>query len=139
MAIVELVAVARASSDGLMQSLVAMAWSPTSDEVSHSERGSGSTTQRRWKVALMVFNAARSSPRGVVAAVCSSLITIRLAASSYGKKVVKPDKVLRFVMPGPRLRVPDEVTSDGLMSGPSGYAMTMGCAAEGSGSLQIRP
>jgi hypothetical protein len=87
-----------------LRSPVALVWSSTSDDVSHDERGSGCATQRRWKVASMVLNAAESSTSGAVAIVCSSLVTIGSAVSPCGKKVVETDGVLRFVVQGARLR-----------------------------------
>jgi hypothetical protein len=55
-----------------------------------------------------MLNAARSS-----AAVCSSSVVIRSAVSPCGKKAIEPDGVLRFVVPGPKLRVPDAAAANG--------------------------
>jgi hypothetical protein len=73
----------------------------------------------RWKVASIELNAVRSPRRGVVATVYSS-VAIGSAVSSCVKKGVEPDEVLRFVVSGPRLKVPDVDADDGLMSGPLG-------------------
>jgi hypothetical protein len=67
-----------------------------------------------------VLNVVGSSPSGAVATICSSSVAIRLATSSYRKKAVEPDGVFRFIVSGPRLRVPDAAAGDGPMLGPSG-------------------
>jgi hypothetical protein len=116
-----------------------MTWMLTDEAVSRSERGSECTVQRRWKVASAVLNVDRSSPSGVGVMVCSSSVAIGLAVSPCRKKVVEPDGVLRFVVPGPRLKVPDTVAGEGLISRPSRSTTVVGNAAEGSGSMQIKP
>jgi hypothetical protein len=63
-----------------------------------------------------VVNTVESSPSGAVATVCSSSVAIRSATAFCRKKAVEPDGVLRFIMSGPRLRVPDAVAVDGSMS-----------------------
>jgi hypothetical protein len=97
-----------------------MAWRSTGDEVSHNDRCLGCVAQMRWKVASTELNVVGSSPSGEVATVCSSSVAIRSVASSCRKKVVGPDEVLRFVVPGSRLMVPDAAATDGPLSRPSG-------------------